>query len=462
MKVTSELSVFKNIESEVRGYCRRFDAIFTSASGSIMRDVEGQEYIDFLAACGSLNYGHNDPDMCAALVKHITNNGIAAGLDLFSTVKHDFLDRFSQLILAPRRLDYRVQFTGPTGTNAVEAAMKLARKVTGRMNIIAFTNGFHGVSLGSLAATGNKYNRMGALLPGISRAPFEGYFGADFNTADYLNQLLSDPSSGIDPPAAILLETIQGEGGLNVTSPKWLQQIAALSREHGALLIVDDIQAGCGRTGTFFSFEKMGIVPDLVVMSKSISGFGLPMAIVLVKPEYDQWKPAQHNGTFRGNLHAFVTSRIALEKFWSDSAFRYSISDKASLVAAYLTRTARLVPNSYLKGRCMMQGISVGSGDLADQICRLCFEKGLIIETAGAFNEVIKVMAPLTTPFDILKEGLDILYRATLQVMKKSTLPNIHPIHKKNKKVAELASAGASAETTTDVINDGVTNIERW
>ena len=429
MKVTSELSVFKNIESEVRGYCRRFDTIFTSASGSIMQDVDGQKYIDFLAACGSLNYGHNDPDMGAALVKHITNNGIAAGLDLFSVVKHDFLNRFSHLILASRNLDYRVQFTGPTGTNAVEAAMKLARKVTGRMNIIAFTNGFHGVSLGSLAATGNKYNRMSTLLPGISRAPFEGYFGPGLNTADYLNQLLSDPSSGIDAPAAILLETVQGEGGLNVASSKWLQRIAAISREYGALLIVDDVQAGCGRTGTFFSFEKMGIVPDMVVMSKSISGFGLPMAIVLMKPEYDLWEPAQHNGTFRGNLHAFVTSHIALEKFWSDSTFSNSIYDKASLVTAYLTQITKLVPDSYLKGRGMMQGISVGSGDLADQICRLCFEMGLIIETSGAFNEVIKVMAPLTTPFGILKEGLDILYRATLKVMRKSALPRIHPIH---------------------------------
>jgi diaminobutyrate--2-oxoglutarate aminotransferase len=436
MKAKPELSVFKTIESEVRGYCRRFDKIFTTASGSIMRDVDGHEYIDFLAACGSLNYGHNDPDMSAALIEHISNSGIAAGLDLFSIVKQDFLDRFKHLILAPRRLDYRVQFTGPTGTNAVEAAMKLARKVTGRMNIIAFTNGFHGVSLNSLAATGNKFNRMGFLLPGISRAPYEGYFGAGLDTADYLDQLLSDPSSGIDAPAAILLETVQGEGGLNAASPKWLQRIAAISKEHGALLIVDDVQAGCGRTGTFFSFEKMGIVPDMVVMSKSISGFGLPMAIVLMKPVYDQWKPAQHNGTFRGNLHAFVTSRIALEKFWSDSAFSRSIAAKASLVTDYLTHITKLVPDSSRKGRGMMQGINVGSGDLADQICRLCFENGLIIETSGAFNEVIKVMAPLTTPFGILKEGLDILYRATLKIMKESPLPRIHPIHKNKEQVA--------------------------
>jgi diaminobutyrate-2-oxoglutarate transaminase len=273
--------------------------------------------------------------------------------------------------------------------------------------------------------------------------------GGGFNTADYLNQLLSDPSSGIDAPAAILLETIQGEGGLNVASPKWLQQIAAISKQHGALLIVDDIQAGCGRTGTFFSFEKMGIIPDIVAMSKSISGFGLPMAIVLVKPEYDQWKPAQHNGTFRGNLHAFVTSRIAFEKFWSDSAFSHSIYDKALLVTTYLTQIAKLVPDSYIKGRGMMQGISVGSEDLADKICRLCFKKGLIIETSGAFNEVIKVMAPLTTSFGILKRGLDILYTATSQVMKTSALPRIHPIHKRNEKITELSPTAASVETSS-------------
>lgn len=432
MKTNNDTSVFRHHESEVRGYCRRFDVVFASATGSIIRDVEGREYIDFLAACGSLNYGHNDPAMLNALVDHIVGDGITAGLDLFTVAKRAFLEQFHSLILEPRGMNHRVQFTGPTGTNAVEAALKLARKVTGRTNVIAFTNAFHGVSLGSLAATGNKYNRMGAQLPGVTRAPFDKYFKPDFNTADYLDRMLSDPSSGIDAPAAIILETVQGEGGLNAASPEWVRRIATLAKCHGALLIIDDIQAGCGRTGTFFSFEQMGINPDLIVMSKSISGFGLPMSLVLVRPDRDIWSPAEHNGTFRGNNHAFVTARVAVEKFWSDNRFSKSVVEKSRIVTAHLQQIAMMVPGSYLKGRGMMQGIHVGSGDLAEKICRLCFERGLIVETSGPYDEVIKILAPLTTPIDVLERGLGILKQATAEVMSAEPLP-IRVLHRSMK-----------------------------
>ncbi len=417
MKTTTDTSIFIQYESAARGYCRHFDTIFTSASGAQLQDAGRRTYIDFLAACGALNYGHNDPDMSRALIKHISRNGMSAGLDMYSDIKGAFLKRLQGLILQPRKMNYRVQFTGPAGTNAVEAAMKLARKVTGRTNIIAFTNGFHGVSLGALAATGNKYNRMGATLPGVTRAPFEGYMGRDCNTAGYLNKLLSDPSGGIEAPAAILLETVQGEGGLNTASEKWLQQIAAIAKRHGALLIVDDIQAGCGRTGTFFSFEKMGIEPDIITLSKSISGYGLPMALVLIKPEHDQWSPAEHNGTFRGNSHAFVTARIALEKFWSDEIFSKAVFSKAAIITKQLTRIGKRIPGSFVKGRGMMQGLSVGSGKTAAKICRLCFRKGLICETSGPYDEVIKILAPLTIPAGLLKQGLGILNSAVDEVM---------------------------------------------
>ncbi len=415
--MSNETNIFEQHESAVRGYCRRFETLFVSAQGSIMHDVDGRQFIDFLAACGSLNYGHNDPDMASALIAHINRNGLSAGLDLFSDVKSRFLDRFHHLILKPRGMDYRMQFTGPTGTNAVEAALKLARKVTGRTNVIAFTNGFHGVSLGSLAATGNKYNRMGALLPGVSRAPYDGYLGFKINTADYLDHLLTDPSSGVDAPAAIILETVQGEGGLNAASGEWMRDIAAVAKRHGSLLIVDDVQAGCGRTGAFFSFEKMGVVPDLVVMAKSISGFGLPMAVVLIRPEHDLWGPAEHNGTFRGNTHAIVTASVALEKFWSDDTFINAISERTKIVTTHLERIAKIVPDSSLKGRGMMQGIHVGSGELADKIGRECFKRGLIVEMSGPYDEVIKILAPLTTPVSLLERGLGIVEEAAAEVL---------------------------------------------
>lgn len=419
----TETTIFTKRESEVRSYCRGIPVTFAAAQGSTMIADDGAEYIDFLAGCSSLNYGHNDPDMKAALIDHLGSNGLAHGLDLHTTTKAEFLGAFDRHILTPRQMDYRVMFTGPTGANAVEAAMKLARKVTGRTNIIAFTNGFHGVTAGALAATGNGYHRGGAGMDtsGVTRMPFDGYAEGVDSTA-LLDQMLSDASGGIDAPAAIMCETVQGEGGLNVASPNWVRAIAAIARKHGALLIIDDIQAGCGRTGTFFSFEEMGVTPDIVTMAKSISGFGLPMALVLVRPQHDVFGPAEHNGTFRGNTHAFLTARVAIEKFWANRAFQTALSAKADRIEAGLTRVAQQIPGAYLKGRSLMRGIDVGAGDLAGAICARAFELGLIIETSGNEDQVVKVLAPLTTPDALLDRGLDILDRATRDVLATKTI----------------------------------------
>ena len=300
-------TIFTRRESEARSYCRGMNAVFTRASGSEMFDGEGNRYIDFLAGCSSLNYGHNDPDMKAALVEHITNDGIAHGLDFHSDTKAAFLTAYEEKILKPRGMDYKVMMTGPTGTNAVEAAIKLARKVTGRTNVISFTNGFHGMTMGALALTGNKGKRGGAgggSLADVTHMPFEGSLGENVDTLEMIDAMLSNPSSGIDAPAAFIFEPIQGEGGLNAASDAWMQGIEKIARKLGALLIVDDIQAGCGRSGSFFSFEASGIKPDMVTQAKSLSGFGLPFAALLIAPEHDIWKPAEHNGTFRGNTHA--------------------------------------------------------------------------------------------------------------------------------------------------------------
>jgi diaminobutyrate-2-oxoglutarate transaminase len=405
--------VFHRRESRVRSYSRRYPVEFDRARGSLVWDADGREWIDFLAGAGSLNYGHNDPDMADALVAHIRGDGIAHGLDLFTGPKRAFLEAFEQLVLLPRGLDHRVQFTGPTGTNAVEAALKVARKATGRRNVVAFTNGFHGVSQGALAATGNRHNRMAPSLslPDVTRVPFDGYH-ADLDSAALLDALLSDPSGGVDPPAAVLLETVQGEGGLNVASSAWLRRIAGIAHRHGALLVVDDVQAGCGRTGTFFSFEDAGIVPDLVVLSKSISGFGLPMALLLLRPQCDVWEPGEHNGTFRGNAHAFVTARVAVEKFWSDDRFAHEVRRRAALVGTRLARMAAMVPGSRVKGRGMMQGLDVRDGALAGEICAYAARSGLIVESSGPYDEVVKILAPLTTPDALLIRGLDVVERA--------------------------------------------------
>ena len=268
------------------------------------------------------------------------------------------------------------------------------------------------MTLGALSLTGKSGKREGAGIPlaGVSHEPYCGYFGDEADTADQLDQRLSDPSSGIDKPAAIIAETVQGEGGLNVASDAWLRRIERIARKHGALLIIDDIQAGIGRTGGFFSFERAGIRPDIVTLAKSLSGFGLPLALTLIRPGHDQWKPGEHNGTFRGNNHAFVTAARALELFWAGDKFELETARKAARLRATLEKIAQSSPlASHVKGRGMMSGIEMQSGDIAAEICGECFKNGLIIETSGSHDEVIKVLAPLTIPDAELDAGLAIL-----------------------------------------------------
>lgn len=414
------MKIFEEIESEVQSYARSFPRVFNEARDELMFDHEGNRYLDFLAGSGSLNYGHNNPVFKEALLDYISRDGITHGLDMHTTAKAAFLETFDHKILQPRKLKYRVQFTGPTGTNAVEAAIKLARNVTGRETIVAFTNGFHGVSLGALAATGNSHHRSaaGISLNGTARMPYDGYLGEGFDTTHYLDKVMSDSSSGIDKPAAVIVETVQGEGGINVASMKWLKNLEKVCRKHDVLLIVDDIQAGCGRTGTFFSFEEAGIQPDMVTLSKSLSGYGLPMAVVLLKPELDRWKPGEHNGTFRGNNLAFVTAKTAIDCYWSDNIFSDDIKRKAAYVSQRLDSIVRKFGqgNFTTRGRGLFQGINCVNGELAEKITRKSFKDGLIIETSGADNHVVKFLCPLTITDAYLKEGIDIVENAIASV----------------------------------------------
>ncbi|KQX19693.1 MULTISPECIES: diaminobutyrate--2-oxoglutarate transaminase [unclassified Sphingomonas] len=415
-----DTAIYERRESAVRSYARSMPRQFNRAEHVWMHDSQGGRYLDFLSGCSTLNYGHNHPVLKQALLDYVAADGIAHGLDLHTDAKAAFLTALEDLILAPRGLDYRAMFTGPTGTNAVEAAIKLARKVTGRELVIAFTNGFHGMTLGALACTGNATKRGGAGVPlsHVAHEPYDGYHGEDVDSADLLERRLTDPSSGLDAPAAILVETVQGEGGLNAASPAWLRKIADIARRHGALMIVDDIQAGCGRVGSFFSFEGMGFTPDIVTLAKSLSGMGLPFALTLLRPELDQWSPGEHNGTFRGNNHAFVTATAALRHFWSDGRFQEDIARRSLLLERRLGAMAAEHGLS-TRGRGMMRGIDMGSGDIAGAVTSGCFDHGLIIETSGAHDEVVKVLAPLVIDDALLSVGLDILedrIRETLAV----------------------------------------------
>jgi diaminobutyrate-2-oxoglutarate transaminase len=410
------LKIFNRLESEVRGYIRTFPTLFAKAQGSLLIDEDGRQYIDFFSGAGTLNYGHNNPLLKQCLVDYLADDGLVHGLDMATVAKRSFLETFEQVILRTRGMSYKIQFPGPTGTNAVEAALKLARLIKNRTNVVSFTNGFHGVTGGSLAATGNSKFResAGIALANTTFMPYDGYMGPDADTLDYLERMLADGSSGVDAPAAAIVETVQGEGGVNVASARWLQRLQALCRRHDMLLIVDDIQVGCGRTGSFFSFEPLGISPDIVTLSKSISGFGLPMALVLMKPELDVWSPGAHNGTFRGNNLAFVTAQAALTHYWSDSDFEQTIRRKAAIVTARLGQIAASYGGGELsvRGRGLIQGLVVNSAGMANSISAEAFRNGLVIETSGATDQVLKLLPPLTIQESRLREGLDILERS--------------------------------------------------
>jgi diaminobutyrate-2-oxoglutarate transaminase len=400
------------MESEVRSYSRGWPAVFDKAVGSHLYDEEGNAFLDFFAGAGTLNYGHNHPLLKEKLLEYLSGDHIVHSLDMYTVAKRDFLETLQEVILAPRKLDYRVQFPGPAGATAVEAALKLARKYTGRDTVISFTNAFHGMSLGALAVTGNLMKRGGA---GISLGntfpmPFDNYLGG--RTPDFLlfERLLDDRGSGLDAPAAVIVETVQGEGGLNTASPEWLRGLAELCRRHDMLLIVDDIQMGCGRTGPFFSFEQAGIVPDIVCLSKSLSGYGLPFALTLFKPELDVWKPGEHNGTFRGPNPAFVTATAAMG-FWVDEGLEKETLRKGEQVENALRRIAAAYPEgvSEVRGRGLAQGLVFTDPAAATKVCREAFDRRLLMETSGPEDEVVKLLPPLTTTTEELAEGLDII-----------------------------------------------------
>ncbi|WP_067888444.1 diaminobutyrate--2-oxoglutarate transaminase [Nocardia vaccinii] len=406
---TAELTIFESLESNVRGYCRAWPTLFDTAQGSWLRDGSGREYLDFFAGAGALNYGHNNPVLKEALLDYIARDGITHGLDMSTVAKRELLEAVEQILLEPRGLDYKVQFPGPTGANAVESALKLARKITGRTTILNFTNAFHGMTLGALSVTGNAAKRAGAGVPlvHVNPMPYDGYVdGADFT---WMERVLDDNSSGVDKPAAVIVETVQGEGGVNVARHEWLRALAGLCAARGILLIVDDVQMGCGRTGPFFSFETAGITPDIVTLSKSISGYGMPLALVLMRRELDQWAPGEHNGTFRGNNPAFVTAKVSLEHFWTDRKLEESTGRKGERIGESFGALADAHAGISTRGRGLVQGLVFEDASQASKVCRVAFEKGLIVETSGAEDQVIKLLPPLTITDDELDHGLKII-----------------------------------------------------
>jgi diaminobutyrate-2-oxoglutarate transaminase len=418
--VLMETAVFEEFESNVRSYCRKYPVIFSKAKGSLLIDQNGIEYIDFLCGAGSCNYGHNNDYIKEKVIEYLQSDGLVHGLDMYSIAKGEFIQFMQKNILQPRGLNYKVLFPGPTGTNAVEAALKIARKAKGRSNVLALMGGFHGMTLGALALTTERSAReaCGVALGNVTHVPHPTMM-KNLDTIEYIDMILSDDHSGVDKPAAIILESVQGEGGINIVSDQWLRDIRALCDKHDMLLILDEIQTGCGRTGAFFSFERGGIVPDIVVMAKSLGGIGMPCSIALVKPEYDVLAPGEHNGTFRGFQLSFVAGKAALEFMLREHVIEETVR-KGKIVQDYLAANLPLIdPDLNFRGLGLMWGIDCGAypAGTAQQIRHLCFENRLIIELSGREDSVVKLMPALTTDDATLMQGLEIVRNAVTQVI---------------------------------------------
>lgn len=421
-KQQADHHTFDMYESEVRSYCRNFQKVFHKASGSYMYDQDGAPYLDFLSCAGALNYGHNHPALKQALLQYLNEDGVQGALDLHTQAKRDFITVFKEKILAPRHLDYKLQFTSPTGTSVVESAVKLARKVTRRRRVVAFTNGYHGMTGTALGLTGNQDNRQPVVDSYVDRLPFDQYFPG-LDSLDLFRKLLDDRSSGYELPAAVILETVQGEGGLNVASMDWLRKLRDLTLEKDILLIIDDVQAGCGRTGHFFSFEPAGIQPDMVCLSKSLSGFGYPLSLLLMANHLDVWSPGEDNGTFRGNSLAMVTAAAAIRTFWSDGV----LSEKNRADEEHIVESLNWIRQRFpglikgIKGRGMMYGLEFFDPLLAKKVAQKSFEKQLIVERCGNEDQVVKLFPPLTITRDDLDAGIRTLTQAIEEVANMET-----------------------------------------
>ena len=413
-------SVFEKYESEVRSYCRNFPAVFTKAKGSYIFAEDGKEYIDFFCGAGALNYGHNNDYIKSRIIDYLESDGIIHSLDMFTSAKRDFIEFFESKVLEPRGFNYKIQFPGPTGTNAVEAALKLARKVKKRNNIFAFMGAFHGMTLGSLSMTTDRDSREGAgvVLTDVTHIPTP-YMFPELDVLKYMQTLIDDDHSGISKPAAVFVEPVQADGGIHVFSVEFLKGLREFCTRNDILLVCDDIQVGSARTGTYFSFERAGIVPDIVTLSKSIGGYGMPFALVLFKPELDVWNPGEHNGTFRGSQLSIVAAKAGLEIMLNDNV-EAEVRRKGEIIAEYLGKVKEINESFDVRGIGFMWGVDcnkVKPDVVSRAIVKECFENGLIVERAGRNNDVVKLMPCLLADDETLKKGLDIFVNAVKKVM---------------------------------------------
>ncbi|MDD6485340.1 MAG: diaminobutyrate--2-oxoglutarate transaminase family protein [Spirochaetales bacterium] len=430
-------------ESNARSYPRKFPFALAKAKGSWVEDVEGNKYLDFLCGAGTLALGHNDPEVNQAMVDMITSDAPLHTLDLTTPVKDKFVHTLLDLLPSELKDNAKIQFCSPSGTDATDAALKLCKTATGRTSIIAFSGGYHGMGHGALACTGNlnAKSKVNGLMPEVHFFPFPysyrcpfglgGEAGVDAACA-FFERTLKDPESGITKPAAVIIEPIQGEGGVIPAPVKFLQTIRRVTQELEIPLIVDEIQCGVGRSGKFFAFEYAGIVPDVILASKAIGGTQ-PMSVVIYNKKLDKWTPGAHAGTFRGNQLAMGAGTVVMNRV-SKPEFLNDVVRKGEYIEKRLTELkAKVSIIGDIRGKGLMRGIEFvdpkgppdmlgslpASGDIAAAVQRWCFDHKLIVEKGGRNGSVMRCLCALNISDEDLKKAMDIFEEAVIAVNKK-------------------------------------------
>jgi diaminobutyrate-2-oxoglutarate transaminase len=414
-------------ESNARVYGRHFPIAVEDARGSFLRDVDGNVFIDFLTGAGVLSLGHCHPELVAVAAEQLGRFG--HGLDLPSPAKDAFVE--AQLSMLPGRMAERtkVHFCGPAGANAVDAAIKLCKIATGRGDVVSFQGGFHGTTHVGMAVTGvvSTKSAVGNGVPGVHFFPYShcgdcplglSRAGCVTNCAEFLERSLRDPNGGIPRPAAVLLELVQGEGGVVPADLDFAQRVRALTAELDIPLVVDEVQTGCGRTGTWFAFEQYGIEPDVIVASKALSGIGQPVAVIMYDERLDVWSPGAHTGTFRGNQVAFAAGARAVEIVRRDGVLQ-NVAARGAQIAERLAVLRDRPGVRGVRGRGLMWGIEVAdpvtglrSGELAERVQARALRGGLIVELGGRDDCVVRMLPPLNVTPDVVDTACDILVEA--------------------------------------------------
>ena len=427
-------------ESSARSYPRKFPLAIAKAKGAVVEDVEGNRYIDFLNGAGTLALGHNDDEVNQAMVDLIQSGAPLHTLDLATPVKDRFVETLLSIIPEELASKAKIQFCSPSGTDATEAAIKLCKTATGRGSVIAFSGGYHGMGHGSMALTGNcnAKNHVQNIMPGVQFMPYPYSYrcpmgiGGEAGTKAciaYLERLLKDPESGVTKPAAIILEPIQGEGGVVPAPIEFLQAVRRITRELGIPMICDEIQCGMGRSGKVFAFEYADIVPDVILISKAIGG-GQPLSVVVYDKALDLWGPGAHAGTFRGNQVAMAAGTVVMKRI-SDPEFLKEVVRKGEKMRSrFLKLKEEVSIIGDVRGKGLMLGVEfidpngpkdiMGNpepgGEVALKVQRLCFDNKLIMEKGGRNGSVMRCLCPLTITDEQIDEAMDIFEKVVKEV----------------------------------------------